>query len=113
AFLDACANAGFPIVEDHNAPGAVGAGLPPMNLIDGVRQSTALTYLAGARDRPNLTLRSEALVDRVELDGTRALGIRLAESDAVIEADRVVLASGAYGSPAILMRTGIGPAGHL
>jgi choline dehydrogenase len=113
AFLDACANAGFPIVEDHNAPGAVGAGLPPMNLIDGVRQSTALTYLAGARDRPNLTLRSDAMVDRVELDGTRAVGVRLAESGELIEADRVLLASGAYGSPAILMRTGIGPAGHL
>ena len=42
AFLDACANAGFPVVDDHNAPDAVGAGLPPMNLIDGVRRSTAL-----------------------------------------------------------------------
>jgi len=113
AFLDACANAGFPIVEDHNAPGTVGAGLPPMNLIDGVRQSTALTYLAGARDRPNLTLRSDAPVDRVELDGARAVGVRLAESGELIEADRVMLASGAYGSPAILMRTGVGPAGHL
>ncbi|MFL6243841.1 MAG: GMC family oxidoreductase [Acidimicrobiia bacterium] len=113
AFLDACANAGFPVVEDHNAPGAVGAGLPPMNLINGVRQSTALTYLAGARDRPNLTLRSDAPVDRVELDGARAVGVRLAESGELIEADRVLLASGAYGSPAILMRTGIGPAGHL
>lgn len=113
AFLDASANAGFPVVDDHNAPGAVGAGLPPMNLIDGVRQSTALTYLAGARDRPNLTLRSHALIDRVELDGARAEGVRLAESGEVIDADRVVLAAGAYGSPAILMRTGIGPAGHL
>jgi choline dehydrogenase len=113
AFLDACANAGFPVVADHNAPDAVGAGLPPMNLIDGVRQSTALTYLAGARARPNLTLRSDALVDRVELDSARAVGVRLAESGEVIEAGRVILAAGAYGSPAILMRTGIGPAGHL
>ena len=113
AFLDACANAGFPAVEDHNAPDAVGAGLPPMNLIDGVRQSTALTYLAGARHRPNLTLRSDVLVDRVELDGASAVGVRLAESGELIEAGRVILAAGAYGSPAILMRTGIGPAVHL
>jgi choline dehydrogenase len=84
-----------------------------MNLVDGVRQSTALTYLAAARDRPNLTVRSDALVDRVELDGARAVGVRLAESGEVIDAGRVVLASGAYGSPAILMRTGVGPAGHL
>ena len=113
AFLDACENAGFPVVDDHNAPDAVGAGLPPMNLIDGVRQSTALTYLAGARHRPNLTLRSDVLVDRVELDGASAVGVRLAESGELIEAGRVILAAGAYGSPAILMRTGIGPAGHL
>jgi choline dehydrogenase-like flavoprotein len=113
AFLDACASAGFPAVADLNAPDGVGAGLPPMNLIDGVRQSTALTYLAGARHRPNLTLRSDALVDRVELNGARAVGVRLAESGELIEAGRVILAAGAYGSPAILMRTGIGPAGHL
>ena len=78
-----------------------------------MRQSTALTYLAGTRDRPNLSLRSDALVDRVELDGARAVGVRLADSGEVIDAGRVVLASGAYGSPTILMRTGIGSAGQL
>jgi choline dehydrogenase len=113
AFLDACANAGLPVVDDHNAPGAVGAGLPPMNLIDGVRQSTALTYLAAARERPNLTVRGDALVDRIELDGTRAVGVRLAGAGEVIEADLVLLASGSYGSPAILLRSGVGPAGDL
>jgi choline dehydrogenase len=113
AFLDACVNAGFPVVDDLNAPNAVGAGLPPTNLIDGVRQSTALTYLAAARDRPNLTVQSGALVDRVELEGTRAVGVRLADSGAVIEADRVLLASGSYGNPAILLRSGIGPVDHL
>jgi choline dehydrogenase len=113
AFLDACANAGFPVVADLNAPDAVGAGLPPMNLIDGVRQSTALSYLAAARDRPNLTVQSGALVDRVELDGGRAVGVRLADSDEVIEADRVLLASGSYGSPAVLLRSGIGAADQL
>jgi choline dehydrogenase len=113
AFLDACANAGYPVVADHNAPGAVGAGLPPMNLVDGVRQSTALTYLAPARSRPNLTVRSDALVDRIELAGCRGVGVRLADSGEVIEADRVLLAAGSYGSPAILLRSGVGPARHL
>lgn len=113
AFLDACANAGFPIVADHNAPGAAGAGLPPMNLVDGVRQSTALTYLAPARSRANLTVRSDALVDRVELAGSRAVGVRLAGSGEVVGADRVLLAAGSYGSPAILLRSGVGPAGDL
>jgi choline dehydrogenase-like flavoprotein len=113
AFLDACASAGFPVVADHNAPGAAGAGLPPMNLVDGVRQSTALTYLAPARARPNLTVRSDALADRIELAGTRAVGVRLAGSGEIIEADRVLLAAGSYGSPAILLRSGVGPAAHL
>jgi choline dehydrogenase len=113
AFLDACASAGFPVVADHNAPGAAGAGLPPMNLVDGVRQSTALTYLAPARARPNLTVRSDALVDRIELAGTRAVGVRLARSGEIIEADRVLLAAGSYGSPAILLRSGVGPGADL
>jgi choline dehydrogenase len=113
AFVAACANAGFATVDDLNAPGAVGASRPPMNLVDGVRQSTALTYLAAARDRRNLTVRSDSLVDGVELDGDRATGVRLAPSGDLIEADHVVLASGAYGSPALLMRSGIGPAAHL
>lgn len=113
AFLGACADAGFPVVADHNAPGAAGAGLPPMNLVDGVRQSTALTYLARARARANLSVRSDALVDRIELAGTAAVGVRLAGSDELVEADRVILAAGSYGSPAILLRSGVGPAGHL
>jgi choline dehydrogenase-like flavoprotein len=113
AFLAACANAGFALVDDLNAPGAVGASVPPMNMVDGVRQSTALTYLAPARDRPNLTVRSDVLVDRVELDGGRASGVRLVDSGEVIEADHVVLASGAYGSPALLLRSGVGPAADL
>src|SRR5262249_9623134 len=113
AFLDASANAGFPVVADHNAPGAAGAGLPPMNLIDGVRQRTALTYLAPARARSNLAVRADALVDRIELAGTRAVGVRLAGSGELVEADRVLPAAGVYGSPMILLRSGIGLADHL
>lgn len=113
AFLDACAGAGFPTVDDLNAPDAVGASRPPMNQIDGVRQSTAVTYLARARQRENLTIRSGTVVDRVQLDGRRAVGIRLAGSGETIDAERVVLASGSYGSPAILLRSGIGPADEL
>jgi choline dehydrogenase len=74
--------------------------------------STALTYLDGARHRPNLTIRSEAVVDRVELGHGRATGVRLVDGE-VIEASQVVLAAGAYASPAILARSGIGPADHL
>ncbi|MEV0218091.1 GMC family oxidoreductase N-terminal domain-containing protein [Streptomyces sp. NPDC050704] len=113
AFLDACATAGHPAVADHNAPGAVGAGPLPLNQIGGVRQSTALTCLATARERSNLTIRGDATVDRVLIDRGRCLGVRLAGSGEEIEAGQVVLTAGAYGSPVILLRSGIGPADHL
>lgn len=60
AFLEACEATGHTPVPDHNAPGVVGAGRLPVNELDGLRESTALTYLAQARDRPNLTIRGGA-----------------------------------------------------
>ena len=113
AFLQACSALGYARVADHNAPDAMGAGVWPRNLIAGVRQSAALTYLAAARGRPNLTIRDKTHVECVLLNNERVAGVRLAGSGDVIEADRIVLAAGAYGSPIILMRSGIGPADHL
>jgi choline dehydrogenase len=112
AFVDSACAAGHPRVLDHNRPRALGVGSLPRNVGDGLRMSTALTHLAPARGRPNLTVRSRTLVDRVELSGTAAVGVRLADGE-VIEADRVLLSAGAYCSPAILMRSGIGPAAQL
>ncbi|MFO1295406.1 MAG: GMC family oxidoreductase N-terminal domain-containing protein [Rubrivivax sp.] len=113
AFLQACAEADFPPVADHNAPGAVGAGVVPRNVVDGVRQSAALTYLAAARGRRNLTVLADASVDRVLFESGRATGVCLPGRAEPLRAGRVVLAAGAFGSPAILMRSGLGPASHL
>ncbi|HLY31079.1 MAG TPA: GMC family oxidoreductase N-terminal domain-containing protein [Ktedonobacterales bacterium] len=113
AFLQSCAELGYPQVSDHNAPGAVGAGLLPKNTIGGIRQSTAQTYLAQARNRPNLTVRSLTLVDRLLFDGRRAVGVRLASAHETIWADTILLSAGTYNSPMILMRSGLGPAQHL
>jgi choline dehydrogenase len=113
AFLQACAAAGFAAVADHNAPAALGAGVLPRNVVAGVRQSTALTYLAAARQRANVTILSDASVDRVIFAGRRAVGVALAGRAEPIHADRVVVAAGAFGSPAILMRSGLGSAEHL
>src|SRR6185503_13150821 len=76
AFIAAAVEVGHPYVADHNSP--TGVGPTPRNARDGVRMSTALTYLPVARARPNLTIRSGATVDRVELSNRRATGIRLA-----------------------------------
>ena len=99
----------MPYVEDHNRPGAVGVGPTPRNARDGVRMSTGVTYLAAARGRPNLTVRADATVDRVEVRHGRVSGVRLIGGE-LIAAGAVVLAAGAYASPAILARSGIGPA---
>jgi len=111
--LISAATPAHPFVADHNAPGAVGVGPLPVNAIDGLRISTAVAYLAPLRALPNLTIRADALVDRVVVQSRRAFGVRLAASDESIGADLVVLAAGTYASPALLMRSGIGPAAEL
>jgi len=112
AFLDGAVALGHRYVEDHNRPDAVGAGPTPRNVRDGMRMSTAVTYLALARLRANLTIRPDTVVAHIECPGTRATGIRLLDGT-LIEADRVVLAAGTYASPMILARSGIGPAAEL
>ncbi len=62
--------------------------------------------------RPNLTLIPDALVDRVRVEDGRATGVRTADGREV-RGRQVVLCAGAYGSPAILLRSGIGPARDL
>jgi choline dehydrogenase len=112
ALITALEEAGFPPVEDHNRPGAVGVGRMPMNSRDGMRVSAVGAYLPIGQLRPNLTIRAEAQVADVVLDGTRATGVRLLDGT-IIGASAVVLCAGTYGSPPILLRSGIGPAEHL
>ena len=112
AFVAAAVACGHPVVEDHNHPTSVGVGPLPRNVRDGIRMSTALTYLAPARARPNLEICADTLVDRVEVAEGRARGVRL-QSGQMLEASTVILAAGAYSSPAILLRSGIGPASQL
>lgn len=72
----------------------------------GNRVSTNDAYLEPARHRPNLTVRGDALVDRVLLDGRRAVGVRLADGTD-IEAGAVLVCAGAVHSPAVLLRSGV------
>lgn len=112
AALDAFAAVGYPLVEDHNEPAAVGVGRMPMSSRAGRRVTALDAYLPSVWRPPNLTVRADAAVDRVLLDGGRATGIRLVDGTE-IAADSLILAAGTYGSPAILLRSGIGPAEHL
>ena len=102
-----------PHVADHNAPGAVGVGPVPVNAVGGLRVSTALAYLPLVRGLPNFTIRANALVDRIVVRSGRAVGVHLAATGETIEADLVVLTAGTYASPALLIRSGIGPAADI
>jgi choline dehydrogenase len=112
AVLRALDALGYPAVEDHNDPGAVGVGPMPMSSRSGKRVTALDAYLAPERPSPVLTVRPDAAVARVLIDAGRATGVRLNDGSE-IRADSVVLAAGTYGSPSILMRSGIGPADHL
>ena len=112
AALQAFAALGHPAVEDHNDPEAVGVGRMPMSSRSGQRVTALDAYLPPEWSSPRLTVRPGSAVARVLLDARRATGVRLLDGTE-IRADAVVLAAGTYGSPPILMRSGIGPADHL
>ncbi|WP_028923595.1 GMC family oxidoreductase [Pseudonocardia acaciae] len=115
ALYEAARDAGYGWAPDVNAPGATGVSPYPVNSRGGRRVSTNDGYLEPARADPNLTVRGNATVDRVVFAGTRAVGVRVVTDGraATEHADRVVLSAGAIHSPAILLRSGIGPAGRL
>jgi choline dehydrogenase len=100
---------------DGNEPGATGITTLPYNARDGRRISTNDGYLEPARGRSNLVIRGEVLVDRVRFAADRAIGVTaLVDGRPVdLDATTVVLSAGAVHSPAILMRSGVGPAADL
>lgn len=116
AFIDAAVDAGIPRVADLNDPdNTTGVAASPVNIRDGVRWNTALAYLDPVRDRENLTIAGNVLIDRVVIENGRAVAIEgIVDGERhTYRARRIVLSAGAYGSPAILLRSGVGPAGEI
>lgn len=113
AFVAGAESLGLPHVADFNGASQHGVGPYPLNVIDGVRINTGMAYLSTeVRARPNLTIRGGAEVDRVLIEHGRAVGVRLLDG-ATVRAGEVILSAGAIGSPAILLRSGVGPQRHL
>jgi choline dehydrogenase len=116
ACLDAAIQLGIPLADDLNdLDDPVGMALSPVNIVDGRRWNTAFAYIDPVRDRANLTILSNYLADRLLLDKTRVIGARLIGPSGPIEirAGRTIVCAGTYGSPAILLRSGIGDAADL
>ena len=114
-FHTACLQSGYKPIDDMNGPEHLGVALVPMNNMNGVRMSTALTHLSPARHRLNLTVRGDVFVRRIVFDANQAVGVE-AESGGetfIVEADKIVLSAGALKSPHILMLSGVGPSDQL
>jgi choline dehydrogenase len=106
--LEAGARVGLPVLDDLNDLDAtVGIAPLPVNARGDVRWNTAFAYLDEARERRNLTILADTLADRVTIDRGRADGVTTDRGH--LGAGVVILAAGAYGSPAVLLRSGIGP----
>lgn len=113
AFVEASVSQGFAYVEDFNGAAQEGVSPYPLNVLSGRRINTGIAFLdGGVRARPNLTILGEAEIDRVLFDGAKAIGA--VDTDGrEYRAGQVILSAGTYGSAAILMRSGVGPGGHL
>jgi len=114
ACRDAIAANGIPAVEDlNNLDQDTGVAPFPVNIDGATRFNSAFAYVDPVRDR--LLVAGDAPVERVLVRGGRAVGVAVRDGPRLAEigASQVVLSAGAYGSPAILLRSGIGPAGEL
>jgi choline dehydrogenase len=134
-FLEACAELGHPAAPDFNGSDLTGAGWHQLDVADGVRQGTLVSYLQPALDRPNLTLWTGALATRLLVSGGRCTGVRYeqdAEADAPADTARrvggpgpgsgprevlarreVLLAAGSIESPKLLLLSGVGDPDQL
>jgi choline dehydrogenase len=116
AFIEAlAATAGVKQIDDYNAETQEGVGVCQQNASGGLRYSTSVGYL-DHHSLPNLTVTTRALITKVLIDQGRATGVEVttAEGRTTIRATReVILSAGVYGSPQLLMLSGVGPAGHL
>lgn len=114
--VDAMVASGIEANRDFNGARQEGAGLYQVTQRRGQRWTTADGYLRPNLSRKNLTIWTDALVHRVEIENGRAVGVRV-ERNGGIELARasseVILSAGAFGSPHLLMLSGIGPAAHL
>ena len=116
AFVDAAAQLQIPRNDDFNGPRQEGMGLFQVTQKDGQRWSAARAFLDPLVGEANLTVLTGALVEKIVIEAGRATGVAIqrgGRSEVVCAKGGVVLSAGAFGSPQILMLSGIGPAAHL
>src|SRR3954467_155359 len=116
-FLEAAQAAGIPRCGDYNSPGRGGCDMFQVFQKNGRRWSAADAYLRPAMKRPNLEVITHALVEGLDLGARRVTGVRykdrLRRSQTAAASREVILSAGAFGSPHLLLLSGIGPAAQL
>ncbi|MGW3943704.1 GMC family oxidoreductase [Streptomyces phaeochromogenes] len=116
AFVDAAQQTGLPRNKDYNGADQYGVATGQVSQRNGMRASTARSYLAPARRRGNLSVTTHAQVNRILVENGKAVGVEYVRQGRTlrVRAEReVILSAGALASPKILMLSGIGPADHL
>ena len=111
AFIEAAIAAGHKPLNDFNGPDRTGVARSDSTVYKGVRQSSAIAYLA--KSPANLSILTGRHIARVSFDGNRAVGLETVCGEMIRARREVVLCQGAFGSPQTLMLSGIGPADHL
>ncbi len=115
-FMAAAQEAGYTLNDDYNGERQQGVSVGQVSQRKGLRSNTAREYLAPVRKRPNLTIRTDALVCRVLFDWTRASAVEYRHAGGLHRAragTEVILSAGSLVTPKLLMLSGIGPAEHL
>jgi choline dehydrogenase len=113
AYFKAAAEIGIPRNFDMAGESQDGVGYYQLTQKNARRSSAAMAYLAPARGRKNLTVKTGAQVKCIVIDNGSATGVELLDGTKFEAAREVILSSGAIGSPRMLMLSGIGPADHL
>ena len=116
AFMQACTEQGLPRTPDYNGASQLGCAPAQVTQKNGERWSAAKGYLTPHLARPNLTVITHAHTQRLILEGQRAVGAEFLKDQQTqqIRARReVIVCAGAFGSPQLLMLSGLGPAEHL
>ena len=115
-FVKACAEAGIPTLGEYCDGNAEGAFLTLTTQHNSKRSSTAEAFLKEAATRPNLRIVTRAMVERIRFEGTRAIAV-----EAMVRGElrsfafdrELIVSAGTVGTPALLMRSGVGPSEHL
>jgi choline dehydrogenase len=115
-YRQACAERGLALLDDYSAGDIDGSFLTLGTTRVGRRSSTATAFLDSARHRANLTILTDCTVERILFEGRRATGVRVRRDEGqenCLARREVIVCAGAIGSPALLLRSGIGPGSEL